>query len=185
MDIVVVLGSPRKGGNSEILAEQVARGAREAGADVEVFRLNDMKISSCQACGACQMNFEENCVIDDDMKDLYPKLRRADVLVLAGPVYWFTVSAQTKLFMDRCYALGSSEGYALKGKQIGIVLTYGGDDAFDSGAVNAMRTFQDAFGFIGAEIVGMVYGSAIGAGVVRENDTLMRKAYELGKKLAS
>jgi multimeric flavodoxin WrbA len=184
-EIIVVVGSPRREGNSSILAEQAALGARDAGANVEIFHLNELKIAPCQACGACQMDIEENCAIDDDMQHLYPKLREADAILIAGPVYWFTVSAQTKLFMDRCYALGSREGYAIRGKKIGIILTYGGADAFDSGAVNAMRTFQDGFGFIGAEIVGMVHGSASTAGEVRENEDLMQKAFELGRTLAS
>jgi hypothetical protein len=87
--------------------------------------------------------------------------------------------------MDRWYALGSEEGYALTGKRFGIVLTYADADPFISGAVNALRTFQDAFRFIGAKLVGMVYGSAWKAGEIRGNKTVMAEAYELGKKLAA
>jgi multimeric flavodoxin WrbA len=123
------------------------------------------------------------------MQILYPKLREADAVVYASPVYWFTVSAQMKLFMDRCYGTGSDidepEEHALAGKRIGIVLTYGGDDPFDSGAVNVIRTFQDMFNYIPAEIVGMVYGYASDAGEIRKNEDVMGKAYELGKKLGS
>jgi multimeric flavodoxin WrbA len=103
---------------------------------------------------------------------------------MATPVYWFTVSAQTKLFMDRWYAMGGDEGYPFKGKRFGIVLTYGGQDAFSSGAVNALRTFQDALGYTGAEIVGMVYGSADKAGDIKKNKALLKEAYQLGKDLA-
>jgi hypothetical protein len=81
--------------------------------------------------------------------------------------------------------LGGEEGYELAGKRFGIVLTYADADPFSSGAVNALRTFQDAFNFIGAKIVGMVYGSAWKAGEIRRNEALMAEAYELGKKLAS
>jgi len=120
---------------------------------------------------------------------LYPKVRGADAIVYASPIYWFTVSAQLKLFMDRCYGLGGDseepEDHALVGKRIGIVLTYGGDDPFDSGAINAIRTFQDTFNYIPAEIVGMVYGYAPSAGRIDKNHELMGKAYELGTKLAS
>jgi multimeric flavodoxin WrbA len=119
------------------------------------------------------------------MQALYPKLRAADALVIASPVYWFTVSAQTKLFMDRWYALEGPGGNALTGKRVGIVLTYGDSDPFNSGAVNALRTFQDAFRYIGAEIVGAVYGSASKAGEIAENQALMDRAYRLGEKLVS
>ena len=119
------------------------------------------------------------------MRDLYPKLRQADALVIASPIYWFTVSAQTKLFMDRCYALGGPQGNALKGKRIGIVLAYGDSDPFNSGAVNAIRTFQDAFRYIGSNIVGMVYGSASDVGEIKSNRALMDKAYQMGRQLVA
>ncbi len=123
------------------------------------------------------------------MQLLYPKVREADAIVYASPIYWFTVSAQIKLFMDRCYSLGGGTDYpgehALAGKRIGIVLTYGGDDPFDSGAVNAIRTFQDVFNYIPAEIEGIVYGYGSDAGKIQSNRVVMERAYELGKKLGS
>ena len=183
--IVIVLGSPRKEGNSTTLAQQVAVGAAASGAKVETFYLHDMDISPCTACDSCRDDTAVDCVIDDQMRSLYPKLRSADALVIASPIYWFTMSAQTKLFMDRCYALGGPDGNALKGKQIGILLTYADPDPFSSGAVNALRTFQDGFKYIGAEIIGMLYGSAWKAGEIQNNKELMKKAYELGKKLGS
>jgi multimeric flavodoxin WrbA len=187
--IVILKGSPREAGNSAILAEQVAAGAEAAGAEVESFYLHGMDIQACDACDTCQGESEIDCTIEDDMQTLYPKLRRADALVYASPIYWFTVSAQIKLFMDRCYGLqgdtDKQEDNALAGKRIGIVLTYGGDDPFDSGAVNAIRTFQDTFNYISSEIVGIVYGYALDAGEIRENPEVMQKAYQLGKDLAS
>ena len=120
------------------------------------------------------------------MQPLYQKLREADAIVIASPIYWFTVSAQTKVFMDRLYALQNPDGKnALAGKRIGILFAYEASDPFTSGAVNAMRTFQDMFNYIGSEIAGMVYGSALKAGEIQNNQDVMEKAYELGKQLAS
>jgi multimeric flavodoxin WrbA len=183
--VLIAVGSPRKGGNSATLAKQVAAGAEATGAQVESLRLQDLDIRPCRACDACHKGEERKCVVEDDMQALYPKLREADVLVIASPVYWFTVSAQTKLFMDRWYALESPQGNALSGKRVGIVLSYGDSDPFNSGAVNALRTFQDAFGYIGAQIVGAVYGSASKAGEIAGNQALMDRAYRLGQRLAS
>jgi multimeric flavodoxin WrbA len=185
--IVIVKGSPRENGNSAALADQVAAGAREAGAQVESFYLHGMDISPCDACEACQASADAECIIDDDMQLLYPKIREADALVYASPIYWFTISAQLKLFMDRCYALGGDEpeDHALAGKRIGVVLTYGDDDPFDSGAVNAVRMFQDIFSYIPAEIVGIVHGTALDPGEIRANEERMQKAYDLGRKLVS
>jgi multimeric flavodoxin WrbA len=183
--ILIFMGSPRREGNSTLLARQVEAGAKDAGADVESFFLHDMEVKACDACDICRGKTETDCILDDDMRDILPKLRQADGIVIASPIYWFTVSAQTKLFMDRWYALGGPEGYALKGKKFGIVLTYADTDPFTSGAVNALRTFQDALKFIEATLVGMVYGSAWEAGEIKKNKDLMEKAFELGKKMAS
>lgn len=183
--VLILNGSPRKRGNSVLLAEQVAAGARAAGASVESFFLHRMDIQPCNACDACHEADEAGCTIQDDMQSLYPKLRRADALVVASPIYWFTMNAQTKLFIDRCYALEGSQGNALAGKQIGIVLTYGDSDPFNSGAVNALRTFQDICRYIGAEIAGFVYGSASEEGEVQNQPELLAKAYRLGQRLGS
>jgi multimeric flavodoxin WrbA len=184
-NVLIAIGSPRKKGNSATLAGQVAAGASASGAQVEVLTLHDLELRPCRACDACHKGSDRRCVVEDDMQALYPKLEAADALVVASPVYWFTVSAQTKLFMDRWYALERPGGNALSGKRVGIVLTYGDSDPFNSGAVNALRTFQDAFRYIGAEIVGAVYGSASKAGEIAENSALMDRAYRLGERLVS
>lgn len=181
--VIIVKGSPRKKGNSATLAQQVAGGAEDAGATVESFYLQGMDICACTACGTCRKDRGINCEIEDDMAALYPKLRQADALVIASPIYYFTVSAQTKLFMDRCYALGGPQGNALAGKNIGIALAYGGADPFSSGAINALRMFQDAYRYVGAKMVGMVYGSASEPGEIAGNQALMTEAYDLGRML--
>jgi len=180
--VMVFKGSPREQGNSSALAEKTAEGARAAGAEVEIFSLHVMDIHPCDACDTCQETGV--CVLKDDMQLLFPKLQEADAIVIASPIYWFTMSAQTKLFIDRWYALESSQGNALKGKQFGILLTYGDTDPYSSGAINAMRTFQDMMRYIGAEITGMVYGTAMDIGDVQKQPELMARAYQLGEKLA-
>ena len=181
--VVVLLGSPRKNGNSAILAAQIAKGAKSAGAKVETIYLQGLNIAPCRSCYACQKKKGRGCAIKDDMQILYPKLLAADAWVIASPVYWFTMSAQTKIFMDRCFALLAYGKDAFAGKRIAIAMTYGDADPFGSGCVNALRTFQDAFHYTGATIAGMVYGSAFGAGEIRSNEFLMKEAEELGKKI--
>ncbi len=144
-----------------------------------------MNIRPCDGCGVCQKGAGWDCHIDDDMKDLYPLIRQADALVIAGPVYWYSVTAQTKLFIDRCYAIAKPGDNALGGKRIGILLVYGGSDAFSSGGVNALRMFQDAFRATGSRVVGMVHGSASSPGEVKADQDLMEKAYDLGKRLVA
>lgn len=182
--IIIVNGSPRENGNSVLLAGEVTRGARENGAAVEVFDLAKMKINPCNACDACRSGNNSGCTVKDDMQIIYPEISGAEVIVIASPVYWFSVAAQTKLFIDRFYGLEGNPVKALKGKKIAIILTYEDADPFISGAVNALRMYQDIFRYVGAEIIGMVYGSAGKAGEIIKNKALMEKAYRLGKELA-
>ena len=183
--ILVLLGNPRRKGNSAILADEITKGAKSAGAKVETIYLHGKTITPCKACFTCQKKNSKGCSIPDDMQGIYLKLIEADAWVIASPVYWFNMSAQTKLFMDRCFALPAYQKEPFIGKPIAIAMTYGGEDPFDSGCVNALRTFQDAFGYIEAKIVGMVYGSAMDAGQIRSNEKVMKEAFNLGKKLAS
>ena len=182
--VLVVLGSPRKKGNSAILAGQIIKGAESAGAEVEALFLHDMNIAPCQSCWACQKPESKGCAIDDDMQSVYPKLIEAGAWVIASPVYWFNMSAQTKIFIDRCFALAAYDKNAFTRKRIAIAMSYGDTDPFTSGCINALRSFQDSFRYVGARIVGMVYGSALEAGDIRSNEALLKEAEQLGRKLA-
>ena len=178
---VVILGSPRRRGNSEILADRAMEGIKAAGGTCEVFRLNAMKIRPCQACEYCRKEGHTLCAIHDDMDQIYTALAMSDTLLLASPIYMFSVTAQLKLFMDRCYACPDM----LAGKRVGILLTYGDTDAYTSGAINAINTLQDEYGYAHAEIVGIVHGSAGEKGEILKNEKTLEEAFQLGKKLFS
>jgi multimeric flavodoxin WrbA len=183
--VLALLGSPRKKGNSTVLAKEIIRGARAAGAKTETVYLNGLNIRACQGCYACKKKNSKGCAVDDDMQSLYPKLIESEAWVIASPVYWFNMSAQTKIFMDRCFALFSDDQAKspLYRKRIAIAMSYGDGDPFASGCVNALRSFQDAYKYVGAEIAGMVYGSAEDPGAIAKNTELMKQAEELGRKL--
>jgi multimeric flavodoxin WrbA len=181
--VLIILGSPRKNGNSAILAERVAEGARAQGAEVETVFLQGLQIAPCKSCYACQKKGAVGCATQDDMQALYPKLIEAEAWVIASPVYWFTMSAQTKIFMDRLFALPACAPNPFAGKRIAVAMTYGDTDPFTSGCINALRTFQDAFRYTGSRLVGMVYGSALEAGAIRANEPLLQQAEALGRRL--
>lgn len=152
MKALVILGSPRKGGNTEILAQQVVAGMQDGGTEVEIIRLADYKISPCLACGGCEKT--GCCVIDDDMQELYPKIDSADRLLLVSPIYFYGVTAQLKAFLDRCQALWSRK-YLLRQRQQGKVARIGflvsaaatkGEKIFD-GAVLTAQYALDAMDF--------------------------------------
>ena len=102
MKIVVLLGSPRKKGNSETLARLVVRPIEQDGGTVEYIRLNDLSLRPCQGCGGCDKT--GSCVIKDDMSDIYSAVDDADRILLVSPVYFYGLSAQCKIFGDRMQA---------------------------------------------------------------------------------
>ena len=181
--IIALLSTPRKNGNSALLAQKIAEGAKSAGAKVEVVNLAKMNIRPCAACDKCHGADDTFCVMKDDMRGMYKKIIGADGIIFSSPIYFFTVSAQLKLFMDRCYAFGGPSGYALKGKKMAVALTYGDNDPFRSGAVNALRTFQDAFAYLEAPLAGAVYGTGLEPGDILKNKGLLKEAFQLGKSL--
>jgi multimeric flavodoxin WrbA len=178
--VLILKSSPREHGNSNTLADRVEAGAKAAGAHVQSLMLQRMDIRPCDACDTCQETGV--CVIKDDMQQVYPLLEDADAIVIAGPVYWFTINAQAKLCIDRWYALSPFEG-RFRDKRIGIVLTYGDTDLYTSGGINAIYTFESMFRYIGARIAGMVYGSADKMGDAAKQPELLEKAYLLGETL--
>ncbi len=103
MKIVCVLGSPRAHANSSILAARFADAARKLGGEVKTFVLNDLKYRGCQGCMLCKTKLDR-CVLEDDLTQVLDAVREADVVVLASPVYFWDVSAQTKGFLDRCFS---------------------------------------------------------------------------------
>ncbi len=185
MHVVILRSSPRKRSNSSILAEHLAEGCRAVGATIESYDLAALDIRPCDACDYCQGQSYGQCQIDDDMQTLYPKLMQADSIVVAGPIYCFTISAQAKLCIDRWYALVGPGGSALAGKQIGIILTYGDEDPYTSGAMNAIHAYQDIFRYLGAHIAGIVHASVSAAGEVASQPAALQRAYDLGQQLGS
>ena len=103
MNILVITGSPRKGGNTDIMAEAFAQGARESGNQVTVKNAGAMNIAPCQACEYCFAH-DGACMQQDDMTEILAEVDKSDMLVFASPVCWFGMSAQIKLVIDRLYA---------------------------------------------------------------------------------
>ncbi len=102
MKLLVVLGSPRKGGNTDVLAQKIAEPLEEAGWSVEYVRLNTLKLRPCQGCGGCDKT--GHCVIKDDMTDLYEQVDLADRIIMTSPIYFYCITAQCKIFGDRFQA---------------------------------------------------------------------------------
>jgi multimeric flavodoxin WrbA len=125
MRAIVLHGSPRRGGNSDTLADYFIRGLQSTG-EVEVldFFLNDMKIRPCQGCESCATSENHKCAIDDDMHQIYDVFADADVVVWATPMYWGYMTAQMKTALDRMEALARDVKKYWLDKEFVAILTY-------------------------------------------------------------
>lgn len=171
--ILILCGSPRKNGNSDILCDQFAKGAKEAGHSIEKVYLKDLKIGACAACYGCQGT--GHCVQKDDMEALLARIVEADVLVLATPVYFYTMSAQMKTMIDRTLPRYTE----IINKEVYFIATA----AEEKPAIE--RTMDSLYGFTdclpGAVVKGKIYGGGAHEKGEIESSTAMADAYNAGK----
>jgi multimeric flavodoxin WrbA len=173
--VLVLSVSPRKGGNSDLLCDQFMLGATEAGHQVEKVFTRDKRIDHCIACGACQSN-GGRCTQQDDMAEVLDKMVRADVIVMATPVYFYTMNGQMKTLIDRTYARYTE----IRKKEMYFIMT-----AAVSRKELLERTLEGFRGFTsclsGAKEKGVVYGTgAWNMGDIKGSPAMTR-AYEMGK----
>ena len=177
MKIVVLTGSPRRGGNSAYLAEQFIKGARESGHDIYRYDCAFRQVEPCRACNRCGM--DGPCVIKDDFDELRPRLVEADMVVFATPMYYFGMSAQMKRVIDRFYAInGQIKGAS---KKAAFLMTYADTSAKEAEPMLVhYRTLTD---YLGWNSVGEVVAAGVWtAGSVR-NTEYGEQAYQLGKSV--
>lgn len=185
MKVLGIYGSPRQGGNSDLLLDQVLEGAQSAGAVIEKIYIRDLNISGCLECGGCDTTGE--CVVSDGMDTIYPSLWNSEVIVLSSPIFFYGITSQAKALIDRSQALWSrrmleksadqrkkydhGRGYfvavgATKGKNLfeGVQLTAKYFfDALD-------KNYED----------GLFFRAVEGKGKVSEHPTALQEAYDFG-----
>ncbi len=126
MKITVLVGSPRANGNTEIMADEFIKGAKEVGHEVTKITLHDKNVAGCKGCEYCFAHDGE-CVQNDDMKDIIKVIDQTDCLVLASPIYWFDMTAQVKVVIDRLYAR-ARKGYNIS--SAAMLLNSGSDGVY-------------------------------------------------------
>lgn len=175
--VYIVSSTPRKNGNSEILANEFARGAKEAGHCVTKINIRDMDLKFCIGCMYCQSH--EKCVLNDEMNALYADVQSADVLVFATPIYYYEMSGQLKTFLDRLNPL-----YPRKNnfKEVYLLATSAdGEESAMDGAVKGIQGWIDCFD--GVRLVGVVRGTGVDEAGAIVKTSAPQNAYEMGKAL--
>jgi len=183
--VVGILGSPRRGGNSEILLDRCLDAARVNGVGVEKIVLNTMKFAACQECP--DITKDGRCKIKDGMQEIYPVIEQADAIVVASPVFFGSVSAQTKMMIDRfqCQWLGIYffKTYKNLKKKKGVFLSVEGSDRQDF-FDNAKAVVKNFFVTVGASYRYELLCSRVdGKGDIYKYPACIREAEEIGRNL--
>jgi len=187
MKVLGISGSPRRGGNTDILLEEVMRGAASKGAEVKTIILNDLVIGYCQHCDVCLK--KGMCKIDDDMQMVYRELEQADRVVLASPIQFTGVTAQMKTMIDRCQALWARK-YILKVPPLGnqrerkgLFISVGGrkkPDLFEP----ALAMVKTLFTILNITYAGdLLFSGVDEKGAISNNPDALQQAFVAGQKL--
>jgi multimeric flavodoxin WrbA len=190
MKVLGIYGSPRKGGNTDILLDEALKGAASEGAEVTSIRCCDLNLAGCVECGGCDNTGE--CVVDDDMQLVYPKLLESEVIILASPMFFYGITSQAKAVIDRCQALWckrmlekapeSRRTYdGGRGYLISVGATKGGN--LFEGAQLTAKYFFDALDM--SYDGGVLIKSVEGKGDVLKHPDYLKQAYEMGVAVVS
>lgn len=178
-NVLIVVGSPRKDGNSQMMADFFEHGALKSGNEVRQINVGRAKISGCIACESCFAN-NGKCAINDDMQPLYAQMEWADVIVYAFPLYFYSYPAQIKAFMDRqfCAAAGRK---GIMGKKVALLMPY--EDAHAERADGLVKSFEICMDYCKQEILGMVLCNGVyEKGAIKGHEALKR-CQDLGESI--
>jgi multimeric flavodoxin WrbA len=175
-NVLLLSASPRKGGNSDLLCDEFLRGAEESGHDVEKIRLSEKSINYCTGCCSC-IGSRGACVQDDDMNDIYKSILKADVLVLATPVYFHSMNGQMKTLIDRVCPISTM----IRDKDVYFIISAAGGINVVESTAQSLRVFTNCLSNITEKGVISVTGvwdagSVKGTGAVKQ-------AYTAGKNV--
>ncbi len=188
MKILGILGSPRVGGNSDVLLSQALAGAKEQGATVEKIILDRKHIAGCKDCKKC--NKKGVCVLKDDMAAIQEKILEAYAIVHASPVYFWAMTAQMKAYLDRWCVFFDAEWRwqkefypKMRGKRIGLITVCGDTNPHTGDPI--IHSFKNTVDMTKMTWLGAVQASANDKGEIVANQKVLQEAFELGKKAAT
>ena len=174
-NVLILSGSPRKGGNSDLLCDEFLRGAQEAGNQVEKIFVRSKKVAPCNACYACKKG---PCAIKDDMAEILEKMLAADVIVMASPVYFYSIDAQIKAVIDRSVA----RWLEIKNKEFYYIMTAAEDsETVMDCTLECFRGFAACLE--GSRERGVIYGKGVYETGMIQGKPAMREAYEMGRNV--
>lgn len=179
MNVLALVGSPRKGGNTDILVDAVLAGATREGHEVRKIHLRDFAVGPCVDCRGCKRGALA-CVVEDGMQEIYPLLDAADAIVFGTPIYWCGPSGLLKNAFDRLRPYFANE--RLRGKRA-LVVTVAAEGAAEADLTVEM--FRRSFSFLGMDFAGCVMGKGYDRGDVARDERALAEAALLGDGLGA
>ncbi len=185
MKVLGINGSPRPKGNCDLLLEKALEGAAAAGAETEKLFLNKLSFRGCQECPDART--DGNCKIEDDMQSVFPKVFAADVIIVASPIFFGSVSSQTKAMIDRfqCYWMGTYMHHSVEQlmRKKGAFLSTQGNEK-DEFFLNAKGVVKNFFATVNTEYAEELFCKKVdGKGAILGRQDCLDEAYRIGKKL--
>ena len=177
MNILILSGSPRKGGNTDLLVEEFVKGASQKH-HLEIVSVHDYKVNPCMGCNACFRNKSYICAQKDDMPLIYEKMSQADMLVIASPVYFYGLSAQLKAVIDRCHN-PIRETFKIKKTSLLLVGAATLPELFDS----ILAQYQLCLNFFKLKDAGRVLVHGVKDKGDIKNTNALNEAFELGQNI--
>ena len=184
--VLILIGSPRKKASTAILAAEADRALKEKGVETTTLFLNELKIRGCQACYWCKKNDVADCAVKDDMQKIHQLMQESDGILVAAPIYFAGVTAQTKLWLDRLFPYISMNlsPKMPAGKKVSFIFTQNQPDArlFET----PVATFMHMVGLTGLSVKDHMLACDLDAGIkpsVEGRKDLMDQAYRIGKEL--
>jgi multimeric flavodoxin WrbA len=184
--VLILIGSPRKKGSTAVLAAEAERGLRETGIETKMVFLNDLKIKGCQGCYWCKKNDVADCAVKDDMQKIHALMKECDGMIVASPIYFGTITAQAKAWLDRMFPYISQDVNPKMpaGKNVSFIFTQNQPDA---------RLFKPCIdsvmfmtGLSGLSVKDHMIEYDLDAGIkppVEEKKEFMEQAYRIGREL--
>ena len=189
LKLLAIAGSPRRGGNTDLLLQEVMAGAKESGAEVKHIVLSELCIAPCRHCDKCLET--GRCIVEDDMQWIHTELRGADRIAIASPIFFMGLTAQTKMMIDRCQALWvmkhvlklrlpTNKGKERKGLFISVGGTRG-PKLFEP-AKATVKIFFKTLDFTYSDE--LLFRGIDGKGAIAHHPTALRDAFLAGNRLA-
>ncbi len=182
-NVLGIIGSPRKRGNTDVLVSRILDGARENAANTETGWLADLKISECDGCHACWKG-KHVCSKADDMTDLYPKIIASDAIVFGTPVYWFGPTAIMKCFIDRFVYFNCTDTRKKIRNKAAVIAVPFEDRTYETSRL-VVEFFEKSLDYLEMRLIDKILVPGVTKrGEVRTRKRVMEKCYELGRMLA-